>query len=813
MDFHWLSSDINILNNIHDYTYDYWLVGLSYLVAALSSYISVLTLQRFVNSPKGLVKFIWLMAGAITMGGGIWSMHFVAMLAVKMDMVVLFDAPLTILSFLFAVAASIFVYWFVCTYDRSLKKLLFAGTVLGSGIGAMHYTGMAAMHMNAEIYYDPYIFAASIVVAVFLASISIRLIYLRQEKDSKLGLSISTALVMGLAVSLMHYTGMWATTFVDVPAHELTGFSMNNQELPWFVVIISLLSLTLVGFATVIGGNFESKNEAISLNKNRLQAFINTAHEAIISVDRDGFLQSYNPSTLQIFGYKNKELAGQRLSHLIPEAQMSGWLKNIASELFKGVSGNVDNYIDVIGHHKDGTALFLTLSVNDLMLKGETQYSAIIRDVSQEHESQEKLQAQRVAIASSQQQLHAIVNSVIDGVIGFDRTGKIHMFNNSAEQIFGYSVHEVDDISIDVFLPEEDRQKHMEGLELFLETGSSPTVGHLLEYTGVKKDGTTFPFEMAISWREVDNEIIFVSQCRDITSKKLAEEERIALENELRQAQKMESLGVLSGGIAHEINTPVQYVGDNIKFLQTGFTDIRRLCSQLRKLTKAASAKGYLPELTEETARLAEEVDLEFLIDEIPEAIDQSLEGVERISEIVKAIKEFSHPDTKEKTSTNINAALNTTIMVSRNQWKYIAELETDLDEELPHVMCLPGEFNQVILNLIVNAAHAIEDASGDSGELGKITVSTKHDDDFVDITVRDSGTGIDPDKLTTIFDPFFTTKEPGKGTGQGLAISHNIITKKHGGQIWATSELGHGATFHIKLPLNEEKTAEVAAE
>ena len=366
---------------------------------------------------------------------------------------------------------------------------------------------------------------------------------------------------------------------------------------------------------------------------------------------------------------------------------------------------------------------------------------------------------------------------------------------------------------LSAFFTDTEYKKHTDGFDLFLETGSSPSVGNRLETTGVRKDGAQFPMEMAISWREVDSEILFVAQCRDITAKKQAEAERATLENDLRQAQKMESLGVLSGGIAHEINTPVQYVGDNIKFLQTGFADIRRVCAQLRKLNKATSAEGYLTELTEETASLVDEVDLEFLIDEIPDAIDQSLEGVERISEIVRAIKEFSHPDAKEKSLTDINAALRTTIMVSRNQWKYVAELETDLDEELPSIMCLTGEFNQVILNLIVNAAHAIEDAAGEGGEMGKIIVSTNFDEDNIGITVSDTGTGIEPDKLKTIFDPFFTTKDPGKGTGQGLAISHNIITKKHGGQIWATSELGKGSTFHIKLPLGEEKISEVAAE
>jgi signal transduction histidine kinase len=184
----------------------------------------------------------------------------------------------------------------------------------------------------------------------------------------------------------------------------------------------------------------------------------------------------------------------------------------------------------------------------------------------------------------------------------------------------------------------------------------------------------------------------------------------------------------------------------------------------------------------------------------MPASIDQSLEGIERISEIVRAIREFSYPDAKEKTAIDINHAIATTLTVANNQTKYVADVETDFDTSLPQISCFPGEFNQAILNLLVNAAHAIEAIESD--DKGKITLTTRNQGDQVEIRVGDTGTGIPKAIRKKIFDPFFTTKEPGKGTGQGLAICHTIITKKHGGTITVESEPGKGSTFIICLPI-----------
>ncbi len=299
----------------------------------------------------------------------------------------------------------------------------------------------------------------------------------------------------------------------------------------------------------------------------------------------------------------------------------------------------------------------------------------------------------------------------------------------------------------------------------------------------------------------------------EIAERARAEEARLALQRELSQTQKMESLGTLAGGIAHEINTPVQYVGENLKFLQESFADLAGLLDQYQALVVKLKGEGLHAVTIDELAAKEEAADTEFLRAEIPESVAQSLEGIQRITEIVRAVKEFSYPDAlqeKTRSPVDLNHAIATTITVSRNQYKYVADLVTDFDPELPHVPCYPGQFNQVILNLIVNAAHAIADAGRD--KQGQITITTRRVDDWAEIRIADTGIGIPAENLGKIFDPFFTTKEPGRGTGQGLSISHTIITKKHGGTIAVESESGVGTAFDIRLPLIESPAAERAA-
>ena len=279
---------------------------------------------------------------------------------------------------------------------------------------------------------------------------------------------------------------------------------------------------------------------------------------------------------------------------------------------------------------------------------------------------------------------------------------------------------------------------------------------------------------------------------------------RIMLELQLDQARKLEAIGQLAAGIAHEINTPTQYIGDNIRFFQDAFNDMKPLLEHYRVLPDRLSEEGVSESILREMKENIAGGDMDYLLAEIPQALEQTLEGVERVSTIVHSMKEFSHPGAKEKTAVDINRAIENTVTVSRNEWKYVARLETDLDPLLPPVWCLPAELNQVILNMITNAAHAVGEVVGDgSDEKGLITISTLNKGDTVEIRISDTGAGIPLKIRDRVFDPFFTTKEVGKGTGQGLAISRSVIVDKHGGTVTFETEAGKGTSFIIHLPVS----------
>jgi signal transduction histidine kinase len=277
---------------------------------------------------------------------------------------------------------------------------------------------------------------------------------------------------------------------------------------------------------------------------------------------------------------------------------------------------------------------------------------------------------------------------------------------------------------------------------------------------------------------------------------------------QLAQAQKLEAVGQLASGMAHEINTPAQFVSDNLQFLSESFGELRAMAEQYGELLGGAADEAAVAE------RRAgfDAGNLDFLLKEIPEALEQSRSGIGRVTEIVRAMKEFSHPGSGSFTLADLNRAVESTVIVARNEWKYCAELALDLDPEMTLVPCLPGELNQAILNMVVNAAHAIADKYGD-GQLGHIRIVTKRHPDCAEIQIQDDGPGIPPGVRDRIFEPFFTTKEVGKGTGQGLAIARSIIVEKHGGTLDLETEVGAGTTLRIRLPVERaDAVAEEAA-
>lgn len=426
----------------------------------------------------------------------------------------------------------------------------------------------------------------------------------------------------------------------------------------------------------------------------------------------------------------------------------------------------------------------------------------LLEEKSQElYEAHQSLKITADFLSAQSSQLSIILDKAPISVLLVNKEGDIIQANRMATVTFQSTTSQfIEKKLFDLFV-NEDRQVVENYHNSLL---ASPTNETSFEAKAISSTTPYIPLEIFISSFEWGDGIHTLWLCRDLTKRQEKEHERLQIEQELRQAQKLEALGTLASGIAHEINTPIQFVSNNISFMEDSFNDLQDMVISVRKML---GAKEQDSSLESDFNDILEDVDYEFLAEEIPSCLKQSTEGMQRIGKIVSAIKDFSHPGTEEKSAVDINKAIETTATVSHNQWKYVADLEFDLDAKIPAVMAHSGDINQVFLNLIVNSAHAIEECGKD--DKGKIVISTCQQGDMVEVRMADNGTGIDPDNLAQIYDPFFTTKEVGKGTGQGLSITQNIISLKHKGTVDVESTVGQGTTFIIRLPIVPPDTNE----
>jgi len=374
-----------------------------------------------------------------------------------------------------------------------------------------------------------------------------------------------------------------------------------------------------------------------------------------------------------------------------------------------------------------------------------------------------------------------------------DPTGQIVDVNCALEELFGYAREEVLGKSYFQFLSAEDVA---ESRRAYVDLISGIQRNNQTQRRMVAKDGRSVLVNVgltAVRDRDGKAQMLIVT-VEDIT-------ERTRLEIQLRHSQKLESVGRLASGIAHEINTPIQFVGDNVNFLSGAFEQLLSLCACYQDVCKR-SVSGRIS--AEDIARVKHEeelADLEYLQANIPSSILATVDGVGRVAKIVHSMKAFAHPDRSEKEPADLNLALRNTLTVATNELKYVATVETEFGD-LPMVSCFLSDLNQVFLNLLVNAAHAVGDAIGKGGQRGVIRVRTYCEQNDAVVAISDTGTGIPAELHSKIFEPFFTTKDVGEGTGQGLALARSVIVDEHGGTLTFTTEMGKGTTFFIHIPI-----------
>jgi PAS domain S-box-containing protein len=522
-------------------------------------------------------------------------------------------------------------------------------------------------------------------------------------------------------------------------------------------------------------------NQALAKTQRLLASIVNSSHDAIVSQSLDGTITSWNPAAERMFGYTPDEAIGASANILLrndiePEAAQ------ILEQIHQGLS--VHNF-RTERCHKDGSMIQVSLTTSPV----RDESGNIIGASSQAHNiSERKKLEDELSVVS--EQLRAVLETTNEYVIALDHNWNVTYQNRLYSGIapsttIGKLLWDRSPFLLGTSFEREARRAMSERKPCRFE-----------EYFGSLKawlSGVAYPTGTGL--------LVLIQD----------ETEKHALDGQLRSAQKMEAIGNLAAGVAHEINTPIQYVGDNTGFIKDSWSQVAEVLSAAKQLRNEAACGLVSAAAIESFDACSKKADVEYLIQEVPRAIDQTLDGVQRVAKIVSAMKEFSHPGSQEKRAVDLNRAIETTVTISRNEWKYVADVQTDLDPNLPLVPCLAGEINQVLLNLLVNAAHAIADVvqSIENGR-GTITISTRQDGDWVEMSVADTGTGIPEHAREQVFDPFFTTKEVGKGTGQGLMLAHTVVVKKHGGRIWFDTEVGKGTTFFVRLPISA--TAEIQA-
>jgi len=909
MQFQFLTSGID-KSLAYPGTYVMPLVVLSVLVASFAAYSALAITEKLTRVSDHYIKQTWLWIGALAMGVGVWSMHFVGMLAFKLPFTVNYDPWVTLISLLPAFIASRIALGFMTKETIGFWRLNLGGILMGVGIGTMHYTGMAAMLMNAQMYYDPLLFILSILVAHILATFAL---YIKFAFGAASRINVNrdriiSSLIMGCAVAGMHYTGMKAAFYFpgkDVlclsgtpgPAPFFSG--MDPSSLAFIVTSVAAIFIAVVligtfgyhekvmtvrfplsfqismGFATllvffilgqtIILTHVNNMNRQFSYAQNGERSVLNAMRLETLLADREKRQGSLGADITEdktfkeimakirdlVSGDPGRQAALGRVEASVGKAIQTAQASKGAVSGMGDIREQIDNFTaDTVASNKSlyqnviqsaertkkmnyvllGVSIAISVVLVTVLLRGIfnslfklVTFSQRMKDGDLEsrievtsadefnilagtfEEMRVKLKASYAELRVSKDYLERILQSAGESIMITNLAGEIEYVNQAFEAMTGFKRQEVMGKTPRIF------KSGLQDKEFYRDLWDTIRDGKTWFGTLVnkKRDGSLYNVEETIApIFDNDRIVSYVAIFRDVTERNKMEQELKNMfsnlqkvhedlkqaQMQLLQSEKMASIGQLAAGVAHEINNPMGFISNNIEVLDRYMLDYHKILGMFEDLKKniergnLEGAKAAVGEM----ARLEKEIDLNYLIRDSGKLLRDTQKGIERIRKIVMDLRTFAREDNDLTEAVKIEEVIDSILSIVHSELRYKAELKKDYGDT-PMVNCNAQRLGQVFINLLVNAAQAIEGK-------GTIGVKTYSQDKYVCVDVSDTGRGIAPENLKKIFEPFFTTKPVGQGTGLGLSVSYQII-KKQGGDIKVRSEAGKGATFTVMLP------------
>ena len=735
-----------------NYSYDYWLVFLSCLVAIFASYAAFHLVVRVRAASNLPAKTAWLVTGAGAMGGGIWSMHFIGMLAVQMAASARYDMALTGLSAVFAIVGAGGAFYVVSKGVRTPARLLVGGFLLGGGIGAMHYTGMAAMHMAARIVYDPLLFALSVLVAVTLSSVALYLLFhgVQSAKAPRHLPKLAGGCVMGLSIAAMHYTAMTATYFLPTGSPPTTGVQLDASFMAGIIAAAAFAIIGLALIAAFVDRFMQVKERAARQSQGVLAAVVDHTADGIIAIDQDGIVRIYNPAAARMFGYDSAEIVGKNISILLPPEERQPHEALIRkSELRESRVLGADRALT--GRRKDGSGIDLEISVSAMHSDEGRMFIGVCHDIT------ERRQAEKLS-----QRLGRILDSSFNEIYVFDaETFRFTQVNQGALSNLGYTMQELHHLTPWDLEPEFDAESFAAAVAP-LRSGEKEL--WVFETQHRRKDASLYPVEVRLQLSRTETPPVFLAVIADITERKRAERAVHAAKEEAEVANRAKSEFLAT--MSHELRTPLNAI--------IGFSEIIK--TETFGPVGSVTYRDYAGDIYESGRHL---------LDLINDILDLSKveSGMEEIHEEELAIPAVT------------DAVLR---LVGQRAEVRGVTLQPRISDDLPGLRADERKLKQILVNLLSNAIKFTE-----TGGTVTLKIWCGADSGFV-FQVIDTGIGIAPADIPKALSQFgqidSVLNRQHDGTGLGLPLTKSLV-ELHGGCLDLQSQLGVGTTVTVRLP------------